>query len=176
MLPSNIDPDILKNLSEPMVKLIDAIRSATGTLYEPTRIKKEAKAKAQAQVYEKIGELVCDELEHRGLRFFIQQQGKKQLNIDNIIEKSLKQQLALDAPSETKNKNLAEKYYASDQKENTQEEIEDSWINDFFDLCQNASEDQIQEIWAALLRMEVANPGTVSSVKWRQADPLNGAS
>lgn len=162
MLPLNIDPEIIKNLSEPMVKLIEAIRSTTGTFYEPTRIKKEAKAKAQAKVYEKIGELVCNEIEQRGLSFFIQQQGKKQLNIDNIIEKCLKQQLAIEVPDNNSQKNLADKYYSSDQKSKSDEMIEESWINDFFDLCQNSSEEQIQEIWAALLRMEVANPGTVS--------------
>ena len=70
------------------------ISKAMGTYYEPTRIKKEAKAKVTAQVYEKIGELVCSEIEHRGLSFYIHQLGKKQLNIENIVEKALKQQLS----------------------------------------------------------------------------------
>lgn len=39
-----------KALSEPVGKLIDSVRAGCGRLYEPTRIRREAQANADAMV------------------------------------------------------------------------------------------------------------------------------
>ena len=36
------------------------------------------------------------------------------------------------------------------------------WINNFFDLCKDISDEDLQEIWARLLAGEVSNPGQYS--------------
>jgi hypothetical protein len=40
----------LGKLSEPATKIVEAVRSAAGVLYEPTRIRRRAKAEADAAV------------------------------------------------------------------------------------------------------------------------------
>ncbi len=42
----------LRALSKPATKLIEAVRSATGIIYEPTRIRRKAKADADAKAAE----------------------------------------------------------------------------------------------------------------------------
>ena len=47
--------DFLKPLSEPFVKLIDAISGAVGTVYEPKRIRRKAGADSDAASAEPSG-------------------------------------------------------------------------------------------------------------------------
>ncbi|MGL3176384.1 hypothetical protein [Escherichia coli] len=55
----------LSGLSEPGTKLIEKISDAIGVLYEPTRIRKKAKAEAEAKRTELISRLELEGIEKR---------------------------------------------------------------------------------------------------------------
>lgn len=56
-----------KGLSEPVTKLVDTVSSGVGILYEPTRIRRKARAEADAAIIlargdEKFKKLTCVQL------------------------------------------------------------------------------------------------------------------
>lgn len=162
---NKIDSGLIKALTEPMNEIIKAVSKGIGKVYEPTGIVREAKARTKARVYEKVEDLVITELEARGLQFSITQLGKKQLNIDRIVNKALKQQFAIDSNTSSDSsqpKLIEEKSETEKVPSEISSEVHEDWIMEFFDLCQYSSQEDMQEIWAALLRMESTSPGTVS--------------
>ena len=58
----------LTGLSKPLEKLITSISSGIGVLYEPTRIKRRAKAEAYGQLIQANAELQKNELIKRATR------------------------------------------------------------------------------------------------------------
>ncbi|MFA8435236.1 MAG: DUF2806 domain-containing protein [Marinifilaceae bacterium] len=140
-LPIKIDFEGVGKLSEPITKLIEVISCAVGKVYEPTYIVRKAKADLKSKVITELSELISNEIQHRGFKFFISQLEKKQLNIEKIINKSIKY-----LPAELSDPNMPN----------------EGWILDFFDLSQNCTDDDIQELWGKLLADEVDNPGSHS--------------
>jgi len=141
-LPVKIDFDAIGKLTKPIIKLIEVISKGFEKVYEPTHQKKLAKAKAYSNVVDAISKVIVEDVEARGLKVFINQLGQKQLNIESIINKAIKF-LPLET---TKSTELPDK----------------EWILDFFDLCQNCSNEEVQEIWAKLLADKVDNPNVHS--------------
>jgi len=82
------------------------------------------------------------ELQKRGTNVFFNTLSEKQGNIEEIISKS-KKYLPPESPS---SKKLPDR----------------NWVLDFFDLCQNCSDSEIQEIWAKLLADKVDDPNSHS--------------
>lgn len=60
-------------LSKPATVLIEKISGAVGILYEPTRIRREAKAKADAALTEAGAVLAIGDLERRAVGRFVQE-------------------------------------------------------------------------------------------------------
>lgn len=94
----------LFGMKEPLTKLVESVKSAIGKVYEPTHIRRMAKAKAEE--IDKIGEAVtknlslptiyddgkvsidstsAEELIKRTGERFIYQEIRKQLNIESVI-------------------------------------------------------------------------------------------
>lgn len=147
----------LKGVSEPIVKLIDCISSAAGVLYEPTRIRRKADATAYETLVKAKTEGIISDLELRTIYRMLEKETKRQLNIEEIVK-----QAADFAPEQS----------TSDKKP------EDEWLTDFFDLCQNASSEKMQSLWARLLSGEVDQPGsfsrrTMQSIKLMSVEEAN---
>jgi uncharacterized protein DUF2806 len=130
----------LKALSKPAVKLIEAVSSAVGVLYEPTRIKRRAKAEADALVILAKNQADINEIEHRASERLVGKEIRRQKNVENITK------MALDE--------LPDK--VSDEKP------DEDWIFNFFETCQDISNEQMQLLWGRLLAGEVSKPGTFS--------------
>jgi hypothetical protein len=136
---TNISLLDLKALSEPASKLIEAVSSAVGVLYEPTRVRRKAKADADAAIIlaqgeERLGTALraAERVSSREIR--------RQRNIESVVEGALR-------------------YLPESVGE---EEVEGDWVVQFFDYCQDVGDEEMQSLWAKILAGEVAAPKSYS--------------
>lgn len=151
MTKNEISAINIGGLSKPITKLIDSIQCAIGVVYEPRKIRNIAKANAEASVIEANAKIEVSELEARALARLNHQEVVRQENIESIVEMSINE-----LPSTV-----------SDEK------IDQEWMMNFVDNCQNISRESMQSIWAKVLAGEITNPGsfsirTLSALKFLQ--------
>ena len=130
----------LGKLSKPISKLIDAVSQGIGTIYEPTKIRRKAKAQADAALIKAETDIKKKELLTRAVNRFVFQEMRRQENIENIIEIAVE--------------NLPETV--------SEDPVDKDWISRFFDDCKDVSNEELQNIWGRLLAGEVALPGYCS--------------
>lgn len=137
------DPGSLINLgqlSKPATVLVEKVCNAVGIIYEPTRIKRRARAEAEAKTITALAEVEVRDIEHRAVERFLHQEARKQENIERITLQATSK-LKIDARVEN---------------------IEEDWIAHFFNQCASVSDEQMQSLWASLLAGEASNAGTFS--------------
>lgn len=127
-------------LSKPATVLVEKISNAIGILYEPRRIKQKAIAEAEASKTKALMDLEIEDIQKRALNRLVNEEIKKQENIESITEKS----------------------FASLDENSTPEKIEDDWLSNFFDKCKLISDEEMQNLWAQILAGESNTPGTFS--------------
>jgi len=130
----------LSALSEPACKLIETVSQCIGTLYEPTRIRRKAKAEADAALILAEADAERQALLKRAAHRLAIQEVRRQKNIESIIDKAVKS-----LPETVSN-----------------EPVDPDWVSRFFDECKDVSNEELQKIWGRLLSGEVATPGTCS--------------
>lgn len=128
------------DLSKPATVLIEKISGAIGIVYEPTRIKREAAATAEAAKIKAIANVEVTEIEQRAISRLIHEETKKQENIESITAQAS----------------------ASLEENAKPEDIEDDWISHFFEKCRSVSDKEMQGLWASLLTGEANRPGSFS--------------
>lgn len=128
------------DLSKPITALIEKLSSGAGILYEPTRIKKQALAEAEAKKTHALADIEIKDIQKRALERFVREETIKQQNIESITEKTFEK---LDDTAKP-------------------EEIEDDWISNFFDKVKFISDNEMQDLWAKLLAGESNEPGKYS--------------
>lgn len=156
-----IDIHDIFGFGEPLTKFVDTIRCGIGKAYEPTHIKRMAKAKAQE--IEIIGKKVTDNMtlptkyddgkvlidstsadelvKRTGERLFYQEI-RRQQNIDTVIDESYEQ---------IKNEDTV-----------SAEPVNEDWLFKFFDFVGDISDEQMQKIWSKILFGEIKQPNTYS--------------
>lgn len=127
-------------LSRPATRLIDAISNATGVLYEPTRIRRKAKAERDAQIIAAETRIQITDVERRGLERLAREEGRKQRNIESIIDKAIPD---------------------VDDKSNPNN-VDPDWFMHFMDNAKKVSNEEIQDVWSKILSGEVNAPGSFS--------------
>jgi hypothetical protein len=130
----------LGKLSKPISKLIESVSLCIGTLYEPTKIRRKAKAQADAALIKAEADIKKKELLQRAVNRFAFQEISRQENIENIIE--------IAAAS------LPEKV--------SEDPVDKDWMSRFFDDCKDVSNEDLQKLWGRLLAGEVSSPGYCS--------------
>ncbi|MGC1010332.1 DUF2806 domain-containing protein [Pantoea agglomerans] len=130
----------LSGLSEPGTKLIEKVSDAIGVLYEPTRIRKKAKAESDAKRTELISRLELDGIEKRAVERFIRRETKRQENIENITIQAAR--------------NLSNSDKIAD--------IDENWIEAFFKECEDVNDEQMQTLWSRILSEESKSSGSFS--------------
>lgn len=128
------------DISKPATVLIEKISNAVGVLYEPRRIKKMAEAEAEADKIKALASIELNDIQQRAIDRFVQQEAKKQENIEAITTQAA---IALDSDARV-------------------EELEEDWIAHFFKQCDSVSDKEMQSLWSRLLSGEATNPGTFS--------------
>jgi Protein of unknown function (DUF2806) len=130
----------LGDLSKPATVLIEKVSNAVGLIYEPTHIKRKARAESEAEKIKAVAKIEITELERRALERFVHQESRKQENIESITAKA-----AEALPHDAKVENLDE-----------------DWVAHFFKQCDTVSDKEMQSLWSRLLSGEATNPGTFS--------------
>lgn len=124
-------------LSKPLTKLIESVSGAVGAVYEPTRIRRKAKAEADAMLIFADTEI---EVAKRAARRLAIQEVRRQENIETIVDSAAK--LLPETVSE--------------------EPVDPDWMSRFFADAADVSDEHLQKIWAKLLAQEVAEPNACS--------------
>ena len=127
-------------LTKPVTVLIKKISNAVGTLWEPKQIRRVAQAKADAAMILAKGEIEIDEVRRRAAQRFVDEETKKQLNMESIVDKALP---GVDPNAPT-------------------DDVDDDWITNFFDKCRSISDDDMQNLWSRILSGEANAPGSFS--------------
>lgn len=140
MPKSNFSLIDLKSLSKPAEKLIDAVRSASGLLYEPRRIRNKAKAEAEAAIILAAGQAQAEEILFRARQRILNAEVRRQTNLESIIG------YALDELPDSVN----------------EEPLDEDWVHQFVGNCADVSSEQMQLLWARILAGEVTSPGSFS--------------
>lgn len=169
---SGIEVSDFFGLSQPLTKLVDVVSNGIGILYEPTNIKRLAKAKAKEidivstsvrdnidlpQVYEdgkiRITTLDSQDISQRAALRQNYQETKKQQNIESVIMNASEQ--------------------LKDEEEVSEEPVDSDWATRFFNIVGEISSDEIQLIWGKILAGEIKSPGSFS---FRTLDVLRNLS
>lgn len=127
-------------LSRPATVLIEKISDAVGGVFKPYQLVRVAKAEAQAELVRAEGQIEISDLQSRAFRRFLDEEGKKQKNIEEITGKALPQL----------------------EEGSNPEAVENDWIVNFFDKCRLISDDEMQGLWSRVLAGEANLPGTYS--------------
>jgi hypothetical protein len=130
----------LGDLTKPATVLIEKISDAVGTLYLPRKIKRVAAAEAEAEKIRALAAIEISDIQRRALVRLIEDEGKKQGNIEQISAQAIRN---LDPDAKPEN-------------------IDNDWLAHFFDRCKLVSEAEMQSLWARLLASEANQPGTFS--------------
>ncbi|HKB90762.1 MAG TPA: DUF2806 domain-containing protein [Opitutaceae bacterium] len=113
-------------LSKPATVLVEKISDAVGGIFKPYQIVRVAKAEAQADRVRVESQIEISDIQRRAFRRFLDEEGKKQKNIEDITGKALPQ-----------------------LEENSKpDEVENDWITNFFDKCRLISDDEMQGLWS----------------------------
>ncbi len=117
-----------------------AAAHAVGILFEPTRIKRKARAEVDAELMKAVVGIQISEMQRRVLEGLMVREVRRQENIESITA-----QAARALPNDAK-----------------VEALEEDWVAHFFKQCDTVSDKQMQSLWARLLAGEATCPGTFS--------------
>jgi len=128
------------DISKPVEKLIDSVKNGIGTIYEPTKIVRKAKAEAKAKLIRAKAEIEESSLRERAKNRILLKEEKRQANIELIIDQAVKE-----LPNEV-----------------SSEKVNEDWISFFFESCQDISKVEMQLIWSKILAKEVEKSNSFS--------------
>jgi hypothetical protein len=130
----------LGDLSKPATVLIEKISDAVGGIFKPYQIVRVAKAEAEAERIRAESQIQITDLHRRAMYRFLEEEAKKQSNIEGITQRALP---LLDEKS-------------------SPEKVDNDWITNFFDKCRIVSDDDMQQLWSRILAGEANSPGAFS--------------
>lgn len=130
----------LGELSRPATVLVEKISDAVGGAFRPYQIVRVAKAEAEAEQIRAESRIKVTEIEKRAMLRFLEEEGKRQANIESITQKALP---LLDP-------------------ESSPDKMSDDWITNFFDKSRIVSDSEMQQLWSRVLAGEANLPGSFS--------------
>src|SRR5205823_8902682 len=114
----------LGELSKPATVLIEKISDAIGAVFLPHQIKRVAKAEAEAEKIRVFTQIEINDIQQRALIRMIQDEGKKQENIEAISAKAIGDLEPSAKP----------------------EQLQNDWLSNFFDKCKLVSDQEMQTV------------------------------
>jgi len=127
----------LGDLTKPATVLIEKISDAVGGVFKPYQIVRVAKADAEANRIQAESQIQVNDLHRRAMLRFLEEEAKKQSNIEAITRNALP---LLEDKSEPQN-------------------VADDWITNFFDKSRIVSDGDMQHLWSRILAGEANAPG-----------------
>lgn len=134
-----------------IAKLFDTVSDQIGLFLEPVHIKRKAVAEADAAIVsakataeirevEVTSKLRIDNIQDRAAERTRKKEQRRQQNIESINAKA-----ANELPDDVSEK-----------------PVDPDWVAQFFESCQDVSNDDMQQLWARILAGEVTTPGSFS--------------
>src|SRR6266700_4954712 len=77
------------DLTKPATVLIEKISEAVGGIFRPYQLVRVAKAEAEAERIRAEGQIQITDLQRRAMHRFLQEEAKKQSNIEEITQRAL---------------------------------------------------------------------------------------
>jgi hypothetical protein len=157
--------------SSTIEKFIDVVASAIGKLSAPYLFRRMAEAKGQAifKIAESIEitrQMIGDnyEVKYEAESFQLVPKKKDEPNINYHLQRI---ESRLNAIEQERQKNLDNiSIYglleSSKISKPSNEAIDRDWLNQFINISQDVSSDQMQEVWGKILAREISNPGSFS--------------
>jgi hypothetical protein len=130
----------LGQLSKPADTLINKVSSAVGGIFAPWQIRRVARAEAEACLIKAKAEIEITDLHRRAMHRFVEEEAKRQDNMEAITEKALPLLESGSDPSK----------------------MEDDWVTNFFDKSRIVSDNDMQDLWSRVLAGESNSPGSYS--------------
>jgi hypothetical protein len=127
----------LGDLAKPATVLIEKISDAVGGVFKPYQIVRVAKAEAEANRIQAESQMQVTDLHRRAMHRFLEEEAKKQSNIESITQNALP---LLEDKSKPQN-------------------VADDWITNFFDKSRIVSDVEMQGLWSRVLAGEANAPG-----------------
>ena len=127
-------------LTRPATALIEKVSAAVGGIAKPYQIVRVAKAEAKAGRIRAESEIELADLRFRAASRFVEEETRKQENMESIVRRALPR-LTADAEPES---------------------MEDDWITNFFEKSRIVSDEEMQELWSRVLAGEANNSGSFS--------------
>jgi hypothetical protein len=148
-------------------KLLETIADQIGFSLEPLHIRRRAKAQADAAVTAAKAQAEVAEIQ---LESKLELQQIKDRAKERVLRKEARRQKNLESIAAKAAREVAESV--------SEKPVEQDWLAQFFEYCQDVSNEDMQTLWARLLSGEVAQPGsysyrTLSVVKMLTADVAN---
>lgn len=138
--------NIVKFEGKSFEKLIEVISQGIGTLYKPRAIRKEADARAyELSVLEKAKSLAkvnSQEIEYNSIERLLNKEQKRQQNIDKIAE-------------------IASTQFVEGE-DISKENVDTDWSTRFFNIVEDISNEEMQNLWGRILAGEVKRPNSFS--------------
>jgi uncharacterized repeat protein (TIGR03899 family) len=142
--------NIIKIDGKPLEKLIDVISQGIGTLYRPRGIKKDADAKAyEIEIIERAkskalaeGKEIEAETYDRIQDRLLNKEIRRQNNIDNVSQIAMEQ--------------------LSQEKVVSEDPVDEDWTTRFFNIIEDVSDSEMQNLWGRILAGEVKQPNSYS--------------
>jgi hypothetical protein len=135
---------LIEKSSQPLTKLMGTVADAVGTAYrdayEPWGIRRRARAEGDAEIIRAERHQKALEIEERAARRRFSRELRQQQNIEAITKKAADEMPDL----------------VSDQA------VDQDWVFSFFSHCEDVSNEQMQTVWARILRGEVTQPRSFS--------------
>lgn len=141
-LPSLL-PDlgpVAKPAGKVIEKLIDKVSSAGYLLYEPTHIRRIAKAKADAAIRALNSEVEQGDIRRRALRRWVAEEAQNQENLEAVFLGAVPD-LSPDADPDA---------------------MSMTWIRHFFESSKMVSDEYVRGVWSRILATEANRPGRYS--------------
>jgi len=127
----------LGDLTKPATVLIEKISDAVGGVFKPYQIVRVAKADAEANRIQAESQIQVTDLHRRAMHRFLEEEAKKQSNIEAITQNALPLLEDKSAP----------------------QNVADDWITNFFDKSRIVSDGDMQQLWSRVLAGEANAPG-----------------
>jgi len=127
----------LGDLTKPATVLIEKISEAVGGIFKPYQIVRVAKAEAEANRIQTESQIQVTDLHRRAMHRFLEEEAKKQSNIEAVTQNALPLLEDKSAP----------------------QNVADDWITNFFDKSRIVSDGEMQSLWSRVLAGEANTPG-----------------
>ena len=127
----------LGDLTKPATVLIEKISEAVGGVFKPYQIVRVAMAEAEANRIQAESQIQVTDLHRRAMHRFLEEEAKKQSNIESITQNALPLLEEKSAP----------------------QNVADDWITNFFDKSRIVSDGEMQGLWSRVLAGEANEPG-----------------